>query len=216
MNIIFGAGGVARELAWLLSERAFDDTPTTVKPDAFCVPDAHAALDGSLDGIPVLGEDLLQAFAGYSFNAYIAVGAPSVKRRIFEWLEARFNCAFPSVVHRTVPMDRRPGKTKMGHGVFVYPGATITTEVDIGDFVHINPCATIGHQARIGPGSTICPGANISGRVLIGKGCFVGAGAVVKDGVQIADNCLIGAGAVVTRDIPQAGTWAGVPARKIE
>lgn len=213
MNIVFGAGGIGRELDWLLAEGCADGI---VEPDAFCVENRDTLTGATFCGKPLIVEsDLLTVTKQKAFRAYIAIGTPAIKRKLVAWLEEHFQCDFPRVIHPSVPMDRREGKTKLGRGVLIYPGATITTEVQIGDFTHINPCATIGHQAVIGRNSTICPGSNISGNVSIGEDCFVGAGTVVREGVHIADNCLIGAGAVVVSDIDEAGTWAGVPARRL-
>lgn len=212
MNIIFGAGGIARELDWLLAEGC---TGEIIEPDAFCVGNEHALTSKIPRDKPIIIESDLQSWTKQRpFNGYIAIGAPSIKRKLVAWLNDCFQCHFPRVVHPGVPMDRRSGKTELGRGVFIYPGATMTTEVRIGDFVHVNPCATIGHQAVIGDYSTICPGSNISGNVFIGEGCFIGAGAVIREGVRIADDCLIGAGAVVVADIDHPGTWIGVPARR--
>jgi len=47
------------------------------------------------------------------------------------------------------------------------------------------------------------------------KGASIGSGAVIMCGVTIGEGAMIGAGAVVTRDVPDRGLVAGVPARLI-
>ena len=58
-------------------------------------------------------------------------------------------------------------------------------------------------------------GAHIAGTVSVGKQSWVGIGAAVINNKVICDNCVIGAGAVVICDIKEAGTYVGVPAKKV-
>ena len=51
------------------------------------------------------------------------------------------------------------------------------------------------------------------GPVVIGNNVWIGDSAIILTGVSIGDGALIGAGAVVTRDIPDFGVCAGVPAK---
>lgn len=53
------------------------------------------------------------------------------------------------------------------------------------------------------------------GSVSIGEGSWVGASATILDGVTIGKGCVIGAGSLVTKDIPDFGVAAGVPAKVI-
>jgi acetyltransferase-like isoleucine patch superfamily enzyme len=46
--------------------------------------------------------------------------------------------------------------------------------------------------------------------------CLIGAGAVILDKLSICDNVIIGAGSVVTRDINDAGTYVGSPAKRVK
>ena len=55
----------------------------------------------------------------------------------------------------------------------------------------------------------------VNGDVSIGQNCMIGSGAVILQGLTIADNVTIGAGAIVIKDILEAGTWVGTPARKL-
>lgn len=45
---------------------------------------------------------------------------------------------------------------------------------------------------------------------------ILGTGAVVNNNLSIVPDCMIGAGAVIIHSITQAGTYVGVPARKIK
>lgn len=208
MTVILGGGGVAREVAWLLWEVG------ARAPDLFVIADGDWTEGQAIDGVRTIPDrdfDVLEA----PVEAYLAVGLPRVRRKLHERLRRRADIRFPSLLHDAARMDGRPGKTRIGQGVVVYPLASLTTGVSLGDFAQINPGATLGHGARIGCFTTVCPGANLSGDVVVGSGCFIGAGVVVKEGVRIVDDCTIGAGAVVVSDITEAGTWVGVPARKI-
>lgn len=216
MNIIFGAGGVARELAWIMSDVTLDSAfPEAGVPDAFVGSDDDWAEGMQIDGAPVLRHRDIQEMSDVPVRAFLATGLPAVKMRIYDRLGDFRKLSFPCLVPASVPFDRRAGKTYFGRGIAVYPTASLTTGVRLGDFVHVNPCSTLGHGVKVGNFSTLCPGCNISGNVVIGKGCFIGAGAVIREGLCIADNCVIGAGAVVVKDISEPGTWVGVPARRL-
>lgn len=102
-----------------------------------------------------------------------------------------------------------------GPGAIICPGTIITTGVDLGKHVLINLNCTIGHDTDIGDYTTISPGVNISGNVKIGKLCYIGSNVVIREKVQICDNVIVGAGAVVVKDITEAGTYVGNPARKL-
>ena len=88
--------------------------------------------------------------------------------------------------------------SKIGKGCIVNTGATIDHDCVIEDYVHISP------------------GAHLAGMVNVGETSWVCTGAVVSNNVKIIGETVIGAGAVVVKEIREAGTYVGVPARIIE
>lgn len=101
-------------------------------------------------------------------------------------------------------------------GSIICPGVQMTVGIQIGCHVIVNLNCTIGHDAVIGNFTTLSPGVHVSGNVHIGKRCYIGSGAVIREGVTICDDVVIGAGAAVVKDITEPGTYAGVPAKRID
>lgn len=53
------------------------------------------------------------------------------------------------------------------------------------------------------------------GKVKIGDNCFIGFRTIVLPNVTIGNNCIVGAGSIVSKDLPDNGVYAGVPAKFI-
>lgn len=86
----------------------------------------------------------------------------------------------------------------------------------IGDGGIINTASSVDHDNVIGNFTHIAVGAHTAGTVKIGECVWLGIGAIVSNNVNICSGCVIGAGAVVIKDIGEAGTYIGVPARMIK
>jgi sugar O-acyltransferase (sialic acid O-acetyltransferase NeuD family) len=158
-------------------------------------------------------DDDLPALA-QSVDVVIAIGHPSMRRRIAQRLRQCDRFAFPNLVHPGVWVDQN--HVRLGQGVMVCEGVVMTCDITIGDFVLLNWNVTVGHDAEVGAYSVVNPGANVSGHVKLGEASFLGTGSQVLERLTVAPNTVVGAGAVVTRSIETAGTWVGVPARRME
>jgi sugar O-acyltransferase (sialic acid O-acetyltransferase NeuD family) len=101
----------------------------------------------------------------------------------------------------------------VGKNVVIAAGAVVCAEAKIGDGAIINTSAVIDHECEIGRAAHTCPTAALAGRVRVGEGAFVGIGAKVIQCLSLGAWSTIGAGAVVTRDVAEATTVVGVPAR---
>lgn len=208
---IYGAGGFAREVAWLVE--SCRDEGVLYEPACF-IDDDESRWGTMLNGIPVVG--LQEAAARYAdAQVVLAVGNPKVR----EALAAKAAAAgfgFATLVH---PRVERSRWIQYGEGTIVCAGSILTVNITLGRHVHINLDCTVGHDVVMGDYTTLAPGVHVSGWVHFGKRVYVGTGAVFVNGTAneplvIGDDVVIGAGACVTKSISY-GTWGGVPARNL-
>lgn len=92
----------------------------------------------------------------------------------------------------------------------------ISATSEIGNSNIIYSQSVIEHEVILGNYNVITVNVSLCGRVKVGNSCFFGAGSTVLPGVKICDNVTIGAGAVVTKTIDEAGTYVGIPAKRIK
>jgi sugar O-acyltransferase (sialic acid O-acetyltransferase NeuD family) len=206
---IFGAGGHAREVAWLAQECWGEGLTLT-----FLIDQATPS-EAELNGVAVMQ---LQEYADRYVGSPIAVaiGDPVLREQCVSKCAAA-GFAFVSLVHPRV--DVSPWVT-IGAGTVVCAGSVLTTNLTIGQHVHINVGCTVSHDANIGDFSTLSPGVHLAGWVTLGRRVFLGTGAVIRNGasgrpITIGDDVIIGAGACVIGDLEKGVRVAGVPARPV-
>lgn len=103
----------------------------------------------------------------------------------------------------------------IGVGTVVMAGAVINSGARIGKGCIINTCSSVDHDCKVGDYVHISVGSHLCGTVSVGSGTWIGAGATVSNNISICPDCMIGAGAVIVKNIDSAGTYMGVPARRI-
>lgn len=156
-------------------------------------------------GFPVVGKKCIaESLDG---DKIVAIGNAKIREQIQKNL-----VNVVTLIHPNAVISRR---VKIGRGSVVMAGVVINSDVFIGDGCIINTGSTVDHDCIIGDFSHVSVGAHVAGAVKIGTKTWIGAGAIVSNNVDICDNCMIGAGAVVVKNIELAGTYVGVPARKI-
>jgi sugar O-acyltransferase (sialic acid O-acetyltransferase NeuD family) len=209
---IIGAGGFAREVAWLLEDISAATNEEALKYTVvgFLVSDASRI--GPCDS-PILG-DFSWLESNHVDTLAIGIGTPAVRLKLSEELKERFpRIAWPALVHPSVKWQRRT--MQHGEGVIICAGSIATVNVRFEPFCMVNLSCTIGHEAVIGRGCVLNPTVNISGGVELGNGVLVGTGAQILQYVKIGDSAQVGAGAVVNKDVNAGTTVVGIPAKEL-
>ena len=173
---------------------------------------AEGAL-GFASQYPVLGADayIARLFRDVGpFDAHIAVGDVSIRRRIAERIARDVpQIEFPSIVH---PLARLAASAIVDAGAFVAIGAAVCADARVGRHAILNTNASIDHDCVLGEFAFVGPGAALGGTVIVGTGAFIGIGATILPNLKIGENAIVGGGAVVVRDVAAGTTVVGVPA----
>lgn len=198
---VLTAGGHGRTLAAVLRAQS-------VSRDVQMYDDA-----GGVDYFPIKAAEGLDP-AGWDIVIGLGLVDGSVVARAA--LATRFRALGFMVVSvaasRAVHMDDF-GADDMSKGFQILHGAYVGCGVQIGADVVIGTGAVVEHDCNLLDGCFVGPGAVICGAVTVGRLAVIGAGAVVLPGIVVGAGAIVGAGAVVTRDVAQAVTVVGCPAR---
>ena len=210
---IYGGGGFAREVAWLV--QACNVGADLYKVVCF-IDDDETAHGSTLNGIPVMGlEETSSRFP--DARVVGGVGSPQTRQRLME-KAAEAGFGFETIIH---PRVERSQWMETGAGTVICAGNILTVNIVLGQHVQINLDCTIGHDVVMGDYTTLAPGVHVSGCVHFGQRVYVGTGAVIINGTQdapivIGDDVMIGAGACVTKSVPAGLTVVGVPAKPLK
>lgn len=150
-------------------------------------------------------------FKEFDCDMAVAIGNAEIRQSVQEKLESAGK-RVPVLIHPSAVVAE---DVKIGAGSVIMAGAVINTGSVIGKGCIINTCASVDHDCRLADYVHVSVGAHLAGTVTVGNRTWIGVGAAVSNNLDIADGCMIGAGAVAVRSIGEAGTYAGVPARRI-
>lgn len=208
--VIVGAGGFAREVAWLVAEQ------NRVREEwdfrGYVVSDL-ARLGDRDSRAEVLGDFDWLATHRQEFDALaFGIGTPKPKAALAPQLDALCpHAEWPALVHPSVQMDR--ASSKLARGVLICAGVVGTVNLVLEEFAMVNLCCTLGHEARLGRCAVLNPTVNVSGGVDIGDEVLVGTGAQILQYVKLGHGAVVGAGACVVKDVAAGVTVVGVPAK---
>lgn len=202
--VIFGAAGQAKVAVEAIEQLRAHRIAGFVAEGALGFSSPYPVLGGDSD-VKRLWEEI------GPFDAHIAVGDGTVRRRIVERLVRDVAAiVFPPIVH---PLARLAANATIAPGAFVAIGATVCADARVGRHAILNTNASIDHDCVLGDFSFVGPNAALGGTVIVGSGAFIGLGAAVLPNLRIGDKAVVGAGAVVVGDVAAGATVLGVPAR---
>jgi sugar O-acyltransferase (sialic acid O-acetyltransferase NeuD family) len=205
--IIYGAGGLGREVKSMLSQCVESYQLIGFLDDGVS--------EKTIEGIPVLGGVSWLATCPTDTSLILAIGNPKAKRAVLDQIKPEWRVSYATLQHARAVIQS-VDRVKIGAGSILGAGCVLTTGISIGQHVLINLNATIGHDSIVGDCTSIMPNVSIAGQVTIGHTVLIGSGANVINQVSIGDGAQIGAGSVVNHDIAAGATAAGVPARAIK
>lgn len=198
--ILYGCGGHARSMI-----NVFREISTEI--DLILV-DSRA-----LDGESILGCQVERDYRIDENDGYIiAIGDNQKRRQIYEQMQSYHIGHCISLISMSANLGIA---SKIGEGTFIAPEVYIGPQTVIGNNTIINTGSIIEHETVVGDHTHIAPRVTVCGRSRIGNYVFCGAGSTVIDKITICDNVIVGAGAVVKEDILEAGTYVGIPAKRV-
>jgi sugar O-acyltransferase (sialic acid O-acetyltransferase NeuD family) len=205
--IIIGAGGLGREVAWLVERINQDKRSWNLLG---FVDDSEELQGKEINGYKVLGKSkwLLEQKSG--MEVVCAVGSSLIRKKITEGLE---DIKFATLIDPSVIGSDR---VKIGCGCIICAGTIMTVDISLDDHVIINPNCTIGHDSDLKKFVTLYPSVNVSGNTLLGECVEVGTGSQIIQNKKIGRGTIVGAGAVVVKDLPESCTAIGIPAVPIK
>ncbi len=201
-----------RELLWQIEElnRKQDTWEVLGYVDPF--PQSEAVRVGGKE-YPYLGTDETLLAGREEADVVISAGSPSLRRKIAGVLGKNPQLHFPNLILTDTNIC---SDIRMGKGNIISMDCRISTNVTIGDFVFLNMGAVVCHDGILEDYVTLSPDARLAGNVSVGTGSELGIGTRVMQGIRIGAGTVIGGGSMVIRDIPDACTAVGVPARVIK
>jgi sugar O-acyltransferase (sialic acid O-acetyltransferase NeuD family) len=206
--VIVGAGGLACEVMFLINEINRDKFTWNILG---LIANEES---NTVQNIKVIGDDTWLECYDEPLCVAFAIGNPEIVKCLFQRFESNKNLVFPNLIHPNVIGDW--GNIAMGRGNIICAFTSLTTAIEMGDVNIINPHSAIAHHSKLGSFNLLLPRNCISGNVQVQDTCTIGAGATILQGVEIVSNTIIGAQSLVTKSIDIAGTYVGIPAKKIK
>jgi sugar O-acyltransferase (sialic acid O-acetyltransferase NeuD family) len=197
--VIFGAGGMGRELADIALRKGLDIV--------FAVDPAYR--DGPrVQDVKVIDPSEIEP----SDRLIFALGSSAARRALAE----RFGAHEAATL--IAPSAIVSPSAEIGEGSQIGDFAVVNNSARLGRHVQLNTFAQVSHDCVLEDFVTVAPNVSCNGWVHIEEGAFIGASAVIRNGepgkpLRIGRGATVGMGAVVVGSVPAGATVVGNPAR---
>ncbi len=202
--VIVGAGGFGREVhQW--ADDFFPSGQYRIK--GFLSSNA-SDLDSTDTEGPVLGdEDSYDVQENDRF--VLAIGDIDARKRMLGKLKNK-GARFVTLRHGTAVVA---DTARIGEGVIIYPFATVSNNVVLGDFAVLNLYASCGHDCKVGNCCVLSPYATLNGFAVLEDEVFLGTHATVAAYRRVGRGSKISANSVAMYDVPAHTLVYGVPGK---
>ena len=167
-------------------------------------------------GYPVIGDDSslasLSSKITHAFPAISFINQQNKRAELFVRL-IKEGFQVPNIISTRAYFSKH---AKIGSCNVVMHDATVGVDNRIGDNNIIQTKCLMDHEVVIGNHNYISTASVLNGAVKVGDYNLIGSNVTINQGCRIGDNITIGSGSLVVKDILEAGTYVGVPARRIK
>ena len=154
----------------------------------------------------------LSEFDPTKYEVMVAVGNTVDRANIVKKLPKE--TTYFTYIHPTAQL--LSNDIRIGEGSFIGANCVLTYNIKIGNHAILNRAVHIGHDCRIGHYFSAMPGSIVSGDVTIFDAVYLGNNVSIKEKLTIQSLVNIGTNAAVVKNIEEAGTYVGVPTKKIK
>lgn len=151
-------------------------------------------------------------FIHFECKVIIAIGRNDLRFKIVNELNLDV-MDYETVIHPTAVVGKN---VSIGKGTVIMPNVVLNAGARVGNHVIVNTSSVIEHDTHLDDFIHIAPSATLTGAVKVGTGTMMGAGSTVIPSITIGEWCTVGAGSTVIKDISDASTAVGSPARIIK
>lgn len=207
--VIFGAGGMAKEVSALVQE--INREKPAFRHMAYAVDDEYYHENMKIHEVPVFSRKWLIEHRN-DVVCVCAIGYPKERRKTQKSL-AQEGVRFVSLMH---PTTRVCEGTTIGSGCIIQLNCVISVDCRLGDGIFLNTDVNIGHDAVLEDFVTCFPRTQISGKVHIGEAACVGAMSFINEKRKIGTEAVIVPGSIVFNNVKEKSHVMGNPARRVE